>query len=89
MNIGKLTLTKGELVIYTLIACQLAAWGWFSWNAGELSDGRFLVFTFGMLLGQSAAAVETFRQRSWGTFVVQVYFFVFTLYGGLLRFLQM
>ena len=76
---------RARFIIYGMIACQLAVWGWFSSMGGELGDTAFLVFTGGMLLGQAGAAVETFVQRAWGTLVVQLYFFVFTTIGGIVR----
>ncbi len=76
-----------RLVIYMMIACQLVAWGWFSMRAGNLGNGEFTVFTIGMLLGQAGAAAETFQKKSWGTLVVQLYFFIFTVLAGVQRFL--
>ncbi len=77
------------IVLYVLIACQLIAWGWFSWKGGELTDKQFIVFTLGMLAGQTGAGIETFFNNSWGTFIVQVYFFLFTALAGWKRHKQM
>ena len=80
---------RARFIIYGMIACQLVAWGWFSSRGGELGDTAFLVFTGGMLLGQAGAAVETFIQRASGTLVVQLYFFIFTAVGGIIRLIRM
>lgn len=77
------------LILYAMMACQLIVWGWFSSKGGQVSDKGFLLFTAGMLLGQFGAGVETFHLRAWGAFVVQVYFFIFTAYGGYKRYHQM
>lgn len=80
---------KAKMFIYVMIACQILAWTWFSTQGGKVSDTSFLIFTMGMLLGQTGTSVETFVNKAWGTFAVQVWFFIFTLYGGIVRFLQM
>ncbi len=74
-------------VLYSMIAAQLLVWGWFSWKGGNLPKDEFLIFTVGMLLGQLGAGIETFRAKAWGTFVIQVYFFIFTAIGGIQRLL--
>lgn len=74
-------------ILYVMIVIQLIVWGWFSIRGGRLGDTEFFIFTIGMLIGQIGAGVETFISKSWGTFTVQVYFFCFTLYGGIVRFL--
>ncbi len=77
------------IVLYLMIGLQLVAWGWFSWKGGKLSDKQFIVFTIGMLSGQIGAGIETFYDNAWGTFVVQVYFFVFTAFAGIKRYKSM
>lgn len=84
-KIGK----KTRLVLYIMIGCQMAAWAWFFRNAGQLSDRNFLIFSGAMLLGQSAMAIEGFMTRAWGAVAGQVWFFGFTLYGGILRWMSM
>lgn len=78
-------MTKTRVLLYTMIACQLIAWSWFSLNGGNLSNEQFMFFTYGMLLGQAGATVETYRARAWGACVVNIYFFIFTAWGGYLR----
>lgn len=80
---------RARIVLYAMIGCQLIAWAWFSSQGGKLSDANFLIFTGGMLLGQLAAGIETMKLRAWGTLVVQVWFFGFTAYGGVVRWLGM
>lgn len=72
-----------------MIACQLASWGWFSVEGGKLDDTEFLIFSGAMMLGQIGASIETFLQKAWGTLIIQFYFFCFTVYGGVVRFLGM
>lgn len=73
-------------IIYCMIGAQFIAWGWFSLKDGKLKDNQFYIFTVGMLLGQIAASFETFLSEAWGTFAIQLYFFVFTAYAGIKRF---
>lgn len=80
---------KTRAVLYVMIGCQLVVWAWFSSQGGKLSDTHFLIFTAGMLLGQLGAAVETLKLKAWGTLVVQLWFFCFTAYGGIVRWLGM
>lgn len=80
---------KAKFVLYTMIGCQLLAWGWFSLKGGNLPDEQFMFFTGGMLLGQIGAAVETYRTKAWGTFAIQIYFFAFTAWAGFVRFWHM
>lgn len=80
---------RTKFVLYAMIACQLVAWAWFSSQGGQIQDKQFLVFTAMMLLGQLGAGIETFILRAWGAFAVQVWFFGFTAYGGIVRFVNM
>lgn len=73
-------------IIYFLIVMQMLAWLFFSLKGGKISDKQFYLFTLGMLLGQFGASIETFINNSWGTFAVQLYFFIFTLIGGIKRY---
>lgn len=74
------------LVLYLLMAAQMMAWAWFSYQGGVLSDKKFLIFTGMMMLGQIGAGIETWILGAWGAFVVQVYFFAFTAFGGIRRY---
>lgn len=73
------------IILWIMIGFQLIAWGWFSVKGGKLSDKQFLVFTVGMLAGQTGAGIETYMTGAWGAFVVQVYFFFFTALAGYKR----
>lgn len=75
--------------IYIMVAMQMLAWAWFSYKGGKLSDKQFFIFTAGMLIGQIGSGMETFISQAWGSFVVQVYFFCFGLFGGIKRYKQM
>lgn len=76
------------VILYVMMACQLIVWGWFSAKGGKLNDKSFLIFSVGMLLGQLAASVETFQLKAWGACIMQVYFFVLTVYGCYRRWSQ-
>jgi hypothetical protein len=77
------------MILWIMVSAQLIAWGWFSYHGGKLSDNKFLIFTTGMLVGQLAAGIETYHTEAWRAFVVQIYFFVFTAFGGIQRWKQM
>lgn len=77
------------MVLWIMVCAQLAVWGWFSYCGGKLSDKKFLVFTIGMLLGQLGAGIETYQTGATRALVVQMYFFVFTAFGGIQRYRQM
>ncbi len=77
------------MLLWTMVGAQLVAWGWFSSKGGQLPDKKFLIFTIGMLLGQFGAGIETYQLQSWRAFTVQVYFFLFTAFGGIQRYRQM
>ena len=74
-----------RVVLWIMMSCQMIAWGWFSHNGGKLNDRKFYIFTFGMIIGQTGATIETILQGAWGTCTVQIFFFIFTAYGGLKR----
>lgn len=79
-----------SIALWVMIVAQLVVWGWFSKKGGQLADKKFLLFTLGMLLGQLAGAIETYQSgAAWRTFIIQVYFFVFTIYGGIQRWKKM
>ncbi len=78
-----------RLAIYAGVAIQMAAWAWIQSRGGRLSDRKYLVFCAMMMVGQSAAAVECVLGRAWGTLSVQIFFFAFTAFGGVIRFRQM
>lgn len=80
---------KARAILYTMIAIQLIAWAWFSSQGGQLPDKAFLIFTFGMIIGQFGAGIETLVLRAWGTLAIQIWFFFFTTWGGIVRFMQM
>ncbi|MFZ3020209.1 MAG: hypothetical protein WA051_01665 [Minisyncoccia bacterium] len=77
------------MTLWLMVGAQLAAWGWFSFKGGKLSDKKFLFFTIGMLLGQIGAGIENYQTHSWRSFTIQVYFFIFTAFGGIQRWRQM
>ena len=77
------------MILWIMVGAQLLAWGWFSYCGGKLSDKKFLIFTTGMLVGQLGAGIETYYAEAWRAFLVQIYFFVFTAFGGIQRWRQM
>ncbi len=76
-------------VTWVMMAAQMAAWAWMQANGGRLGDGQYLLFCGMMMTGQVGAAIECVAGKAWGTLVVQIYFFIFTLVGGLVRFQHM
>ncbi len=58
------------------------------WRAIQFCK-KFLIFTVGMPLGQLASCIEGYQMEAWRTLVAQLYFFVFTAFGGIQRFRQM
>jgi len=80
---------RATMILWIMVGAQLLAWGWFSYRGGKLSDKKFLIFTVGMLVGQLGAGIETWHTEAWRAFIVQVYFFAFTAFGGIQRWRQM
>ncbi|HBA36829.1 TPA: hypothetical protein DCZ15_03055 [Candidatus Falkowbacteria bacterium] len=75
-----------RITLYGMMAIQMLAWGWFSYKAGKLSDKSFLMFTAMMMIGQIGAGIETVYLQAWGAFSMQIYFLIFTLFGGIRRY---
>lgn len=82
-------LSRGQIFIYLMLACQMIAWAWHQMEAGQLADRPYLIFCACMMIGQVGATIECYRQRAWGTLCVQLYFFVWTLVGALRRYATM
>ncbi len=78
-----------HLILWMMMGSQMAAWGWMSAKGGKLSDRSYIIFSALMMLGQIGAGIECLLSHAWGTFVIQAYFFVFTGYGGTVRYIQM
>lgn len=79
----------GKYILWLFIAVQMAGWAWHQYHGGMLNPAQYYKFCAMMMIGQSAAAVECFKKKAWGTLVVQLYFFVFTGYGWWVRWSQM
>jgi hypothetical protein len=75
-----------EVIVWLAVSLQIVAWFYFSYKGGELTNKKFYLFTFGMMIGQLAAGVETYLATAWGTFAVQVFFFLSTGYAGIQRY---
>lgn len=82
-------MNRTRLIIWTMLACQLAVWAWSQLAGGNLSDRHYLIFCLGMMIGQAGGTIECFMNKTWGTMVVQIYFFIFTAIGGFVRFSHM
>ena len=78
-----------RVLLYAMMATQMAAWAWMQSRGGKLSDQHYIVFCIMLMIGQTGASVECVLGKAWGTLVVQVYFFLFTAYGGWKRHRQM
>lgn len=74
-----------KIILWLMMGCQMLSWAWFSFKGGNLNNKQFLIFTVGMLLGQLGAGIETYLQGAFGSCIVQIYFFVFTLFAGYQR----
>ncbi|MBI2632944.1 MAG: hypothetical protein HYW78_00955 [Parcubacteria group bacterium] len=77
------------MILWIMVVAQLIVWAWFSIQGGKLADKCFLIFTVGMLLGQIAAGIESYQMHAERSLVIQIYFFGFTLFGGIQRFRKM
>ena len=71
-----------------MILVQFIVWGMFSIKGGNLTDKLFFIFTFGMLIGQTGAGIDSYLKHAWGALAVQIYFFVFTAIAGVQRFVS-
>jgi fatty acid desaturase len=78
-----------HIVLWVMMAAQMAAWAWMQIKGGKLPDRSYVTFCALMMVGQIGAGIECFLGHAWGTFVIQAYFFVFTGWGGMIRYIQM
>ncbi|MDD5566621.1 MAG: hypothetical protein PHH01_00295 [Patescibacteria group bacterium] len=78
-----------RLAIYAGVVIQMASWAWIQSRGGHLSDRKYLLFCGMMMIGQTAAGVECILGKTWGTLAVQIFFFIFTAWGGIVRFREM
>ncbi|MEW6617562.1 MAG: hypothetical protein AB1333_04075 [Patescibacteria group bacterium] len=76
-----------EIFIWILVSCQMIVWVFFTYKKGKLNDKQFYIFTICLLLGQIGSAIDSYGV-AWAAFAVQIYFFIFTFYGGLKRYLS-
>lgn len=86
--------TKGatmwfHILLYAMMATQMAAWAWLQYKGGKLPDRSYIIFCGMLMIGQTGATIECILGQAWGTLAVQVYFFIFTAYGGWRRYQQM
>ncbi len=84
-----LVLSKGQIFIYLMLSIQMIAWAIHQIKAGQLTDQPYLYFCGGMMIGQIGATIECWRGKAWGTMILQIYFFFWTLWGFVVRALQM
>jgi hypothetical protein len=82
-------LSKGQIFIYLMLSVQMIAWAIHQAKAGQLTDKPYLYFCSGMMIGQIGAAIECWRENARGTMILQIYFFFWTLWGFIVRALQM
>ena len=81
--------TRTRITLWAMMGCQMAAWAWMQSRGGKLGDWQYLQFCALFLIGQIGAAIECRKGRAWGTMVVQIYFFIFTLVGAVVRWQRM
>lgn len=77
-----------KVLLWSLMFLQMIAWTWIQSRGGKLHDRQYLWFCVGMVLGQIGASIECIMQHTWGTLVVQCFFMVTTIYGGIIRYRQ-
>lgn len=75
-----------KIIIWGLVSCQMIIWVFFTYKKGKLNDKQFYIFTICLLLGQIGSGIDSFG-TAWAAFAVQVFFFIFTLYGGIKRYI--
>jgi hypothetical protein len=80
---------RTQLVLWSMMATQMAAWAWNQFAGGQLNSHQYLLFCLMFMVGQTGAAIECLKKKATGTMVVQVFFFVFSLVGVLARLHQM
>jgi len=78
-----------RFVFWPMMGVQMLAWLWLQYNGGSLDGMLYVWFCVGMMVGQAGATAECIMTRAWGTLVVQIYFFVFTGYGAIVRYTQL
>jgi hypothetical protein len=78
-----------KYILWLMMGAQMAAWAWMQFKGGKLGDKHYLIFCGMMMTGQTGASFECIMGQAWGTLVVQIYFFIFTFWGGIVRYRQM
>jgi hypothetical protein len=78
-----------RFVIYAMVATQMASWAWIQSRGGRLPDRKYLAFCGMMMIGQTGASIECILGHAWGTLAVQIFFFIFTAWGGIVRLREM
>lgn len=74
------------MILWIMVIAQMLGWAYFSYRGGKVSDIQFYIFTASMLLGQLATGIETCQMAAWRSFLIQVFFFIFTAVGGIQRY---
>ena len=82
-------ITVGRIILWIMLAVQCAAWAWIQYRGGKLEDKKYLIFCLGLMTGQLAGSIECYITQAWGTGLLQVYFFFWTGWGGIVRYRQM
>lgn len=78
-----------QWILWVFMAIQLVGWGWGSAKAGNLTDRQHLVWCVAMICGQVAAGIETLIMGAYGAAIMQLYFFLTTVFSGIKRWRQM
>ncbi len=75
-----------KTILWAMMIAMMVGWGYMQARGGALSNSEYYICSASLMAGQLAAAVECAWNKAWGTASVQLYFFVSTGVGILIRF---
>jgi hypothetical protein len=76
--------------LWMMMGIQVVGWLWgITWKAGKLTDKQYIAWCISMLFGQSAGAVDCLIGKAYGTMFLQMFFFISTVIGAVVRFRRM
>ncbi|GEM_PF-1687751 len=76
---------RSRIIVWTMLAVQMASWGWFQSQGGQLGDRSYVVFCIAMMIGQAGGTIECLAGKAWGTMILQLYFLAWTAVGMIVR----
>ena len=72
--------------LWAAMLLMVIAWGYMQIKGGFLVRREYFLCSFGLMAGQVAATIECLEKEAWGTGILQLYFFVATGIGALVRY---